>query len=355
MSGAEKDEIIARKVCYNEGKSDNVSIFLCSPNKVRKRVDAGIEVEEVEECPITCEPIGSEAYTLPHCKSPARLCHTQHPNKKSKTEETSSYAGSGFFFSEFPVLSCAQMLCGHRFDVRALIYHFICNAMNCPLCRMGSNCTLSPKDSFPKEKWISDIEEGILLAAKHDAEQMRNEDEQLAVQLQRMDYFSLPTLIFNTLRNHSVEATLSFYNSSVNDSNNNHNNNDNNHHDMQPVQELHFQMELLPVELTHRDLSRGVSLYSSFSNASIATPPSSAPGIDINRQPSSIVTAEVPLIDLNNNNDNDNDYNTDSSNSEPLHHNNDTMSPNLILRLGNDLFSLNDISVRYAMSESTLR
>ena len=308
------------KFCQNHSQTEYVVIDVCMP-------------EPQEECPITSEIIGSSTYVPPYYDD----CEGKQKNVKMGQESCTkkakyNHVEGGDFFSDYPKFSCAEMECGHRFDVRALLIHFMCNAMNCPLCRAGVTSTLSCKTSFPSEKWMCDAENKILLEKERDESHRANEDEMLAGRLQSLYYFSLPSLLLNSLHEQSVTASIFFYDTSVS------NNNVGGHY---PIHGMQFDLELLPLELRHRDLSRGVSLYSSFSSNSIATPP--PPPILPQRPPPPPVMNDnnlviiPPLIQ------------DDSSSDGP---------PFISVTLpgeGNELFSLEDITVQYAMSESTLR
>ena len=89
-------------------------------------------------CPITHDEIGAETYVTPYCR------------KRKKDE------GCPPVLSKHPHLHCIQIMeCKHCFDARALVVHFLCNAMNCPLCRAGDpDAILSAKHTFADENWI---------------------------------------------------------------------------------------------------------------------------------------------------------------------------------------------------------
>jgi len=89
-------------------------------------------------CAITQDRIGSVSYENPYFK-------TENNN------------GCPPVLSRYPHLQCIQIIaCNHYFDARALVMHFMRNAMNCPLCRYGH--ALAPLDhsvSFPGESWLT--------------------------------------------------------------------------------------------------------------------------------------------------------------------------------------------------------
>jgi hypothetical protein len=324
------DEIKARKLCFNQDRTENVSIFVCMPHPE-------------EHCPITSELIGSSAYTPPYCQGSADSDNDKRSvdgeTQRCKKKRLSSPRQPAHCFSEFPSLSCAEMICGHRFDLRALLIHFMRNTMNCPMCRGGkSNIALSCKTSFPHEKWMCEAEERIQSELRREEDAQRSEDARLAGHLQSSYYHHiLPSLVLNSLQDHVVNASLFFYDAPTSGS------------VMFPIHGMQFEMELMPLEIHHRDLPRGISLYTSFSSNSIATP-----------------TAHD-----NNNNTDHNDNNTAAASraNENIIRDNNSISNHSAADLNNDdhslsstlgggggrTFSLDDITVRYTMTDSNLR
>lgn len=305
------------KECYNEDRTETVSIRLSHPTS------------EEEECPISSEVIGSTAYEPPYV-----AIHSPETPSRKKTKYNDSSSAATRFFSDHPTLSCAEMvLCGHRFDVRALLIHFMRNSMSCPLCRAGvsNGSVLSCKTSFPQEKWICEAENRIQIEKAKEENLRQQEDEMLAGSLQIHSLYyqmSIPSMILNTLQAHSVIASLFFYDMPVSSQANYH-----------PIHGMQFEMELLPLELRHRDLSRGISLYSSFSSNSIETPPSPQTSIRRTiRSPPETNQSDVVTQNLN-------DPNNTIGEEDTI--------PLLIPYSGS--VSLDDISVHYAMSDSTLR
>lgn len=72
-------------------------------------------------CPITYDQIGSNDYHPPD--------DAAHP-KNSSTVLLTHHA--------YAHLLCMELIqCRHAFDARALVSHFLCNGLVCPLCRMG--------------------------------------------------------------------------------------------------------------------------------------------------------------------------------------------------------------------------
>lgn len=248
-----------------------------------------------------------------------------------------------------------MVLCGHRFDVRALLIHFMRNTMTCPLCRAGVGSTiLSCQSSFPEEAWMCEAETRIQSEKEKEENRRQQEDGILAGRLQSMYYHvTLPSMLLSTLHEQTVNASLFFYDMPVPALNAETN--------YYPIHGMQFELELLPLEPHHRDLSRGISLYSSFSSNSLATPP-----------PESRRTYSPPSADdiLNNNNNHNNhnegrneedatimiDRNNDYTNADGRdrdYPNPSSFIPLIIPYSGS--VSLEDISVHYAMSESTLR
>lgn len=320
----------AQKICFNRDKSVSLSIVMCIP-------EAG------EQCPISLEPIGYPGYIPPF--SVGKHKNDKRANKKPKLSHAVENG-----FSDCPTLACAQMaLCGHRFDARALVTHFLCNTMNCPLCRAGHpSSTLSAIQSFPQEKWICTMEEAITEEAERERNDQLNEDIFLAARLQQtMDYISLPNLIVNTLLEHTISVSLFFFDSTVNDRIGDY-----------PIHGMQFELELQPVHMHHRDLSRGISLYSSFSSSSIATPQYQ----DI-ASPPLVLRPGSGAVDAAAHSDGPPMLTTAhlSRTMEPDviaeegSDTNNTISDNNFIMIGNTVYSLNDVSVQYAMSQATLR
>jgi hypothetical protein len=343
----------AQKTCFNSDKSVSLSIVMCIP-------EAG------EQCPVSLEPIGYPGYIPPFNveKQKKALNNKGSSNKRPKLSHAVEHA-----FSDCPTLACAQIAnCGHRFDARALVTHFLCNAMNCPLCRAGHpSSTLSAIQSFPQEKWICSMEEAITKEAERERNDQLNEDILLAARLQQtMDYLSLPNLILNTLLDHTISASLFFFDSPVNDRIGDY-----------PIHGMQFELELQPVHMHHRDLPRGISLYSSFSSSSIATPhyqdvastplvlrqgSGTHPHQTAAADDANAATYAHAVADSSTSNDNSNSRTAvHLSHVEPVvtaeegsDANNAITDINFIM-MGNNIYSLNDVSVQYAMSEATLR
>jgi hypothetical protein len=371
----ERNMLSAPKVCFNKDKTVSLSIIMCIP-------EAG------EQCPVSLEPIGYADYIPPFSTERQKKAPNKPlANKRAKLNHTVEHA-----FSDCPTLACAQMaLCGHRFDARALVTHFLCNSLNCPLCRAGhAGSSLSGLQSFPNERWICDMEEAILEEAQREQNNQLHEDILLAAQLQQtMDYLSLPNLILNTLLDHTISASLFFFDSPVNDRTGDF-----------PIHGMQFEMELQPVQMHHRDLPRGISLYSSFSSSSIATPQqdtASTPLVLIrgenyhgggrsnsgNSSSSSSRTlaedgvagdvhptttrrntiAATASSSSNRNSGSHEAAGTTEANTQAsiaiIHEgsdlNNTIVDNHFVIMLGNTMYSLNDVSVEYAMSEATLR
>lgn len=284
-----------KKICYNEDKTVHVSILLSAP-------------EPEEPCPITSETIGSSTFSPPYVK-----IRTQQP-KRAKFKHTTDLP-----FSDGANLSCAQMaLCGHRFDARALMIHFMRNSMSCPICRAGHSVPLSARQSFPDEPWICEMEEAIHEEARREKNNQINDDIVFAVGLEREDRSdSLLNLILGTLTDHRVAVSFFLFNTPT------------------PVQDyavhaMQLELDLLPLQLRHRDLSQGVSLYSSFSSSSLLTPED---------RPSSPVVRQPPAPQA------------DPPRAPSEEHNN---SRHFIV-MGGHILSIDDISVQYSMSETNLR
>jgi hypothetical protein len=254
--------------------------------------------EREEECSISSEIIGSEQYVAPY---------TRVSNKRKK-----SMIPKCKFFVEHPELYCAEMECGHRFDVRALLIHFMRNSMRCPLCRAGVDAMLSCKQSFPGESWMCEAEERIASEIQKEEETRQEEDMALASSLQSVYQFNLTAAVLNTLNDHAVTAAIFFYDRAPTEG-----------FIEFPTHAMQFPMELLPLELHQRDLSRGISLYSSFSNESIG------PQLDSSDNLSDLSTRFI-----------------DNANSVDLN--------NRTLFIGRGI-SLNDMTIRYSMSDTTLR
>ena len=101
-----------------------------------------------EPCSITHEAIGSPTYTVPYYGN----------TKKRKKQQ-----GCPPVLSKYPHLQCAKIAeCGHSFDARALMVHFLRNSMTCPLCRAGdASIVMSAAATFPREEWLLSIEKQI--------------------------------------------------------------------------------------------------------------------------------------------------------------------------------------------------
>ena len=81
-------------------------------------------VDDGEACPITGEALGAPALT-------------GHENDH--------------VVSARPALNAVRLECGHRFNALALLYHWTCTHMRCPMCRRGSERALAA-GSF-EEPW----------------------------------------------------------------------------------------------------------------------------------------------------------------------------------------------------------
>ena len=279
-----------KKRCLNEESTEEISIVLCSP-------------KDGEECPISSESIGSTDYIPPYSS------YSENKRKRVKHQVPQEA------FTEHPNLYCAQMECGHRFDSRALLIHFMRNAMKCPMCRAGVKSNVSCKRSFPEEKWLCEVEGRIAEEIRNEEEMRREEDAALAGSLQNVLYFNFPSVLLNTLNNHVVSAALFFYDTPIPvnlDST-----------EYYPIHAMRYSMDLLPLELHHRDLSRGISLYSSFSSESISSQ---------HDDPSPIT-------------------NNDNTRAPATYQNENTIETLLV---GGDI-NLSDISIRYTFSDATLR
>jgi hypothetical protein len=323
--------IRARKLCLNKERTENVPIFICQPN------------QEDEQCPITAENIGSPSYTPPYCEGLDEPRSDGPKAKKTKFEPKKNVP----LFSDFPTLTCAEMLCGHRFDARALLIHFVRNSMSCPMCRGGvSSSTLSCKASFPNEKWLCNVEERILSEMQREEDTQRNEDAMLAGNLQTMYYyhFNLPSLIHNTLQDQRINASLLFYDTPipVRDDVRLH---------QEAIHGMLFELEMMPLEIRQRDLSRGISLYTSFSSNSITTPPS--------QQESDVNLDNINNPDANHEERRDprDDDDNNNMNNVNIHYliNNNINDIRINQNHNNELLSFDDFTVRYVMSEATLR
>jgi hypothetical protein len=304
------------KICYNEDKSKSLSIQLCTP-------EAG------EECPITSETMGSPSFVPPYSKP--------RTNQLKRAKLKHNFSLQQEAFSEHPQLFCAQMaLCNHRFDARALLIHFMSNAMNCPICRAGhGNIPLAGKTSFPEERWICEMEEAIQEEARKEKNNQINDDIMFAVDLETADYYySLPSIIQRSLMEHRVSVSFFFFNTPTNSGIEND----------YPIHGMQFDLELLPLQARHRDLSQGISLYSSFSSSSITTPPD-RPSLPL-LQSEVNAANNLMIADDNHNNIHNNQHLQQSATADNEMH---------FIMIGGHVLSLDDISVQYAMSESTLR
>jgi hypothetical protein len=89
------------------------------------------EGTKTRECPITCEAMDAE-YMCPWFKDGQTPCPPlmQPP---------------------LAHMNCLRVVwCGHEFNARALVMHFLRNSMSCPLCRHGhTSAKLAVESSFP--------------------------------------------------------------------------------------------------------------------------------------------------------------------------------------------------------------
>ncbi len=159
---------------------------------------------------------------------------------------------------------------------------------------------------------MCEAEERIASEIQKEEETRQEEDMALASSLQSVYHFNLTTAVLNTLNDHAVTAAIFLYDRVPTEGSIEF-----------PTHAMQFQMELLPLELHQRDLSRGISLYSSFSNESIGSE------LDSSDNLSDLSTRFI-----------------DNANSVDLN--------NRMLFIGRGI-SLNDITIRYSMSDTTLR
>lgn len=372
------------KTCYNLDGIEKIEIILCAPR-------------HNEECPISVERIGSLLYVPPYVdvddhtnnnvavdvddenddENPSQaVAACQNAIKrpklaaKERRKKTVVQTTKSLFFSEFPHLSCAEItLCGHRFDVRALLIHFMRNGMRCPLCRAGVNSPLSCRTSFPSEVCMLAAEIKILAEKKNEENNMRNEDELMAGRLQNLLYVNLPSMILDSLSHQTVTASLFFYDTPVQvnttESSDTLASTTNSYAAppppaMIPIHGMQFELELQPLEAHHRGLSRGISLYSSFSSSSIETPRHDSRN-DEHHNNYYYNNSDIFTIRSDYNNDmttNNNNQNDSASSGSTTSIRNDPLYQQIIHMIspgGEELFSIDDITVQYAMSESTLR
>lgn len=319
------------KVCYDQEKSVHLTILLSEPRPE-------------EQCPITAEAIGASTFSPPYAhklrskkrKSLTKRARVDSPSHNDGTNSDSSSSNNNNMndedihnepFSDCPKLLCAQLApCGHRFDARALLIHFMRNNMCCPICRAGLSVPLSAKRSFPEEPWICEMEEAIQEEARHEKNNQINEDIVIAMGLERADYYTLPNLILGTLLEHRVAVSFFFFNTP-------------NTVNAYPVHAMQIELELLPLQIRHRDLGQGISLYSSFSSSSLLTPndrPSSPVITDSERWPGAQTFNHADSLPQEHSPDN--------------HH-----SSRHFIMIGGHILSLDDVSVQYVMSEPSLR
>ena len=145
---------------------------------------------EHDVCVITQEPIGSATYTTPF------YCHPQGKDRDDHRQE-----GCPPVLALYPHLKCMQISsCGHYFDARALVVHFMHNAMNCPLCRKGNGkVVLDASKTFPDSSrsrrkanpWLFEVERKIQAARQQDEEPQESEVAQWPSTVSIMAYGNL--------------------------------------------------------------------------------------------------------------------------------------------------------------------
>ena len=143
-------EVLARSRAADSSFTLRLNLLACAPT------------EEQQICPITHDSIGSPAYSLPPIAIPPKKRH-----KKGEDDCLPPVA---------PGLHCMQISeCGHCFDGRALLIHFMRNSMNCPLCRCGNAiAVLDAKKSFPDAPpWVAEAEQASLQSQEPPRRRMR--------------------------------------------------------------------------------------------------------------------------------------------------------------------------------------
>ena len=109
-----------------------------------------------DQCPITQEAMGASDYTCPWYKQGLSPCP---PILQPPYEQ----------------LCCMRVVfCGHEFDARGLLLHFMRNGMSCPLCRHGRvGCKLNVGNTFPSmAPWVLEAEQQLSMSSVGDEARM---------------------------------------------------------------------------------------------------------------------------------------------------------------------------------------
>ena len=143
-----------------------------------------------ELCPITCEEIGNPDTIVPYAPSDITPLHMQ------------------------PHLSCATLVCGHRFHASALLVHFMRNRLLCPLCRAGTNA-MPTKTCLPlrQEKWFRQTYEAIIKDIEVEEHAAIESDQALAREIVLEQTQSILQSFHANELNINLTATFLFYRS----------------------------------------------------------------------------------------------------------------------------------------------
>lgn len=83
-------------------------------------------------------------------------------------------------FADDPALAAVRLECGHHFNAAALLYHWMCSRMRCPVCRSGADVRLAPDGlAGPWAAWCC---ARVADRLKSDALQELHDDERLVRQ-----------------------------------------------------------------------------------------------------------------------------------------------------------------------------